>query len=272
MLILISLSPTKVSDTNEGEYMKAFFTLSLILSFLITSLPFYPFILIFPYFTKKKILAPILSFYSKLILKALGLKVTGDIKRTLKPGSIIVANHLSYLDLFLISSVYKGSFISTMEVKADPIFGKIATLAGCIFIERRNKSNIKNEIKVVEEHLNQGVNVFFFPEAKSTNGEEVHPFKRPFFTPAMNLNKDILAVTINYLAIDGEKINSHNRDKVFWYRQNDMLAHLKALMKIKSINIDISAEYIQHGSYQSSSLHPAQIAQSIVQSNYVPVI
>ncbi len=252
--------------------MKTLIVAFLIILYFITSLPFYPLLITAPGFAKKNIVSPILSFYSRIILKVLGIKVKGDISFDIKPGSIIVANHLGYLDLFLISAVYKGCFISTKEVQADPIFGTLATLGGCIFIERRNKENLKNEMKVVQEHLEQGVNVFFFPEAKSTNGEEVLRFKRPFFTPAMNLNKDILAVTINFKSVDGQKVTPFNRDQVFWYRQNSLLEHIKGLMAIKSIDIEIQAEYLKHGDYSTQANHPAELAQRIVSANYVPVI
>lgn len=241
-------------------------------TYFITALPFYPLLLVFPYFTKKYLLAPLLRLYSFLIIKAFNIKIQTQQLPKIKNGSIIVSNHLGYLDLFIISSFYKGSFVSTMEIKELPFIGILTTLAGCIFIERRSRENLRHEISIVREHLKNKINVIFFPEAKSTDGTSVLAFKKAFFRPAIEEKSNILALCINYVSVDGETLNANNKKNVLWYRQlESIIAHIVVLSRTKAINVKISADHLSYEKYSKNPLHPAQITHNLISSNYTPI-
>lgn len=218
---------------------KFFFVLLAICSYFLCTLPFYVFLKRYPY-GMKKILGHIVGIYSKILIWILGIKTSHNFKNLDRSKNyFIVSNHLSYIDILVISSIIPTSFVTSVEMKNTPFLGQIIQLAGCLFVERRNKSNIKSEISDIENALLNGLNVTVFPEATSTNGERVINFKRSLFLCAMNTKVEILPLTINYKQIDSQPINTQNRDKVCWYGNMEFAPHLWSLCQLKSVHVEL---------------------------------
>ncbi len=122
----------------------------------------------------------ILQFYSRWGLWVLRVRVNPiGLEQARAHGSALyVGNHLSYMDVLAISSVVPACFVTSMEIKEAPGLGLICQMAGALFVERRNKMNIHNEVREITEGLQHGANVAIFPEATSTNGEQILRFRR----------------------------------------------------------------------------------------------
>ncbi len=153
-------------------------------------------------------------------------------------GNLFVCNHLSYFDVLVLNSIYKSSFITSIEIKNTLLLGQLAQLGGCIFVERRNKNNLGIELENVSKALRTGSNITIFPEATSTNGESVLQFKKAFFHSAIEARSFIYPITINY-KINGNYLNISNRDQVCWYGKMTFFSHLKKLVSIKSIEAEV---------------------------------
>jgi 1-acyl-sn-glycerol-3-phosphate acyltransferase len=108
-----------------------------------------------------------------------------------------------------------------------------------------------------------------FPEAKSTNGDFVHPFKKSLFVSCANTQAKVLPVTINYLEINGKPVNAQNRDFVCWY--GDQPFH-EALWRLLT-NFTIKIELIIHPSlvlHSEEDRHQvAAISHNRVQSKFI---
>lgn len=239
-------------------------------SYFITALPFYPFLLLFPYGTRK-ILNFIVSFYSGLALIALDIQVktSGDFPQG-HENFLIVSNHLSYLDILSLSSFFPTSFVTSVEIKKMPVLGQITQLAGCLFVERRSRAELGKEINELCEGLKSGLNITIFPEATSTDGSGVLKFKRPLFQSALKTHSPVLPLCINYLSVNGEKIGVHNRDFVCWYGSMDFFSHLWKLVQQRKIVVQISIGTPVGEMADDSSL--AQMTYDWVSSQYVPIL
>lgn len=241
----------------------------MIMGYFVVMTPFYPFLKMFPIWTKKNILGPALSAFCRILLKVMGFKITTSGNFDVADGTVVVANHLGYIDMFLISGVAKGCFISTVEVKQTPLFGQLSELAGCIFIERRNRDNLPAEVEKVKQQLDSGLNVIFFPEGKCTDGSELLRFRRPFFKPATDRNSDILTITMNFHKLSGKKIDSSNRHKVLWYRQKKVLLHMWDMIAYKSIEVDCVGAVLKADDYLANTKdHVAEQAHALVHERF----
>ncbi len=187
----------------------------------------------------QKIRSRINRIFCQLGLKIMGVTVTRKGRFQEGTNYLIVSNHLSYLDILLISSHLPSCFVTSVEVKHAPFLGLITKWAGCIFVERRNKDNIMLEIAEMTEALSEGLNIVIFPEATSTNGQGVLRFRCPLYNSAIAAQRQILPICLNYKKIDGENLNKENRDKVFWYGSMEFFPHLVGLMKLKTIEVEI---------------------------------
>src|SRR5579863_8787387 len=96
---------------------------------------------------------------------------------------LLVSNHLSYLDIMVISAITPVVFVSKSEVRSWPIFGFCAVLSGTLFIDRAKRMHVGPINEEIQAALDAGVLVAVFPEGTSTNGEEVLPFRSPLLEP-----------------------------------------------------------------------------------------
>jgi lyso-ornithine lipid O-acyltransferase len=236
-----------------------------LVSFFLTTLPLYPLFLFFPVFLRR-FLIRIVSFYSRILLAILNIKVVfkGFENYQLNRNQLIVSNHLSYIDVLMMCSRMPSAFVTSKEVKESAFLGQIVCLAGCLFVERRNRSNLKGEIGELTEGLNSGINVTIFPEATSTNGEGVLRFKRPLFESSIVSNRPTLPVTINYVSISGKKVDTSNRDIVCWYGDMDFFPHFLLLLEQSEVVAEITIS--------EPILPRTSISQELAQKSYEQVL
>ncbi len=175
-----------------------------------------------------------------MYLLSFQIKTSAHLKKDLKKNALLVANHLSYTDIMVLASQTPTCFVTSVEMKQTVGLGWIVQLAGCLFVERRDKKNIHNEVKEITMALQSGFNVVIFPEATSTNGEELLRFRSPLFQAAIDAGVDVKTLAINYQKVDGHRISIANRDLVAWYGDMTFMAHILPLCACRTIHVTIS--------------------------------
>jgi 1-acyl-sn-glycerol-3-phosphate acyltransferase len=195
----------------------------------------------FSFSRARKILVKNISFHSKFALKIFGIKVLKQNHNLDKSKNyLLVSNHHSYVDILVIASEFPACFVTSYEMKETPFLGQLCSLGGCLFVERRSKKGLSNEVRNLTKALTNKLNVVIFPEATSTNGEELKKFKRPLFQAAIDAQKEILPICLNYSKIDDTKITLKNRDKVFWYGDMTFFPHFLSILDIKQLEVELS--------------------------------
>ena len=127
-------------------------------------------------------------------------------------SGLLVANHLSYLDILVIGSITPTIFVSKSEVRNWPVIGWLTALAGTVFIERARRTHVGVINKEIESALVDGALVVIFPEGTSTNSEEVLPFRSSLLEPAAGSNHPI---SIGYLHYELEGGDARN-EVCYW--------------------------------------------------------
>jgi len=170
----------------------------------------------------------------KVKVKPIGMENLADLR-----GGLYVGNHLTYMDMLAISSIVPACFVTSHEIKEAPLLGQVCQMAGCLFVERRNKLNIHNEISEIREGLQVGLNVAIFPEATSTNGEQILRFRRPLFIAAIDSGRPVIPFCLNYQKVGGEPITIRTRDMIFWYGDMAFAPHIWALASSGGVEVDL---------------------------------
>ena len=166
--------------------------------------------------------------YHALCCRLLGIEIDrrGDISR--KQPTLFVSNHLSYLDITVLSAVIETSFIAKREIAAWPLFGQLARLQRTVFIERRTTA-VRNERDELARRLARGDNLVLFAEGTSSDGNRLRPFKSAFFSAAQNeVDGEPIAVqpvTIAYTHLDRMPLGRAWRPYITWFGDMDMLSH-----------------------------------------------
>ncbi len=122
-------------------------------------------------------------------------------------GGAMVANHVSWIDIFSINAAARISFVAKAEVRNWPLIGFLGRITNTLFIERR-QSHAKKHQQALLERLERGEQLCFFPEGTSTDGVRVLKFRSSLFgafhTPDLIDHVWIQPATITYFAPDGE--------------------------------------------------------------------
>lgn len=235
---------------------------------MLISIPFFPFLIIIKSFARKSLVI-IVSTTSRFLLKVLNIVVEYKIPNTFvnNDNYLIVSNHLSYLDVIILAAKFPSCFVTSTDVKKTPFLGHLTRLAGCLFVDRNNRKNLKQEIVELRTALSEGMNVIVFPEATSTNGEKILRFRRPLFEASIATQKKILPITINYLEIEGKAINRLNRDIVCWYGDMTFFSHFLKVLSHKEILVEINVSE-PFAPEILSSIELALKSRHLVNSNY----
>ena len=223
---------------------------------------------------KKKLHAvtKVSSHLNRALTKSLGIEVRVNDPAGVIHGSenyLILSNHVSYLDIFVIFSYFPASFIASVdEVRETFLLGRVTELSGGFFVERRSRSGLREEIKSITGLLDMGLNVALFPEGTPSNGEGVLPFKTPLISIAQRAGVNILPVCMKYTGINGEQIGPGNRDLVYYYGDMNFFDHFFKLLTLKSIDAELTVlEEINTGSALSRK-ELADAAYSAIESAY----
>ncbi|MCP2039771.1 1-acyl-sn-glycerol-3-phosphate acyltransferase [Neisseria sp. HSC-16F19] len=118
---------------------------------------------------------------------------------------LIVANHVSWLDIPVLLGTAPGGFIAKQSIRHWPVIGKMAVRAGTVFINRDARSDITPVNQAIAHALNQGHSVVFFPEARTSDGLDVLPFKAALFQAAVDSGTPVQAIALRYHGADGRR-------------------------------------------------------------------
>ena len=157
----------------------------------------------------------------------LGVRLTVRGQAATQPA-LIVANHISWLDILVIGSVVSSCFLSKAEVQSWPIIGKITVRYGTIFIQRGQDSPIVR--KKITQRLSNNISVTLFPEGTTSNGASVRPFFPRLMATAIETNTLIQPLTLQY-----RNEGKRSEDAPFT-RDQSLLSHAIKLMKKKHID------------------------------------
>jgi 1-acyl-sn-glycerol-3-phosphate acyltransferase len=126
------------------------------------------------------------------------LSVSLEVRGTPPTTGLIVSNHLSYLDIFVLSAVTRCSFVAKSEIADWPVFGACARFCGTIFVDRERRGAVAGVAEKMREVLADGVPLVLFPESTSSTGAGVLPFKPALLAPVVELACPVTAVALDY--------------------------------------------------------------------------
>ena len=158
---------------------------------------------VFPFLSRKRRLREIKG-WSRQALRIVHLRLT--VRGSLPPGhapTLIVSNHVSWLDICVLASVVPVRFVAKSDVRRWPLVGSLASGVGTIFIERRNPLDTVRTNRAIVQALTRGEYVAMFPEGTSTDGTEIKPFHASLFQPALEAVACVVVVVVRYVNPDG---------------------------------------------------------------------
>lgn len=151
--------------------------------------------------------ARIVRWWSRKLLRILRivLDVNGHPPDWQARDLVIVSNHISWLDIFVINSVRPTRFIAKSEIRDWPAVGWLCEKSGTIFIKRARRSDTHKINQVMHDVLAGGDCVGLFPEGTTTAGDRLRKFHTSLFEPAVVSNAHVTPMAITYRQEDGTR-------------------------------------------------------------------
>lgn len=126
------------------------------------------------------------------------------------PGTLLVANHISWLDVFIMNAVSPSRFVAKSEVRSWPLIGLLCRLTMTIFIQRGVRRDTLRTNREIAEVLHQGECVALFPEGTSSDGGSVHHFHCSLLQCVIDDDTGVIPVAIRYHDGSGHRSNDAN--------------------------------------------------------------
>ncbi len=139
------------------------------------------------------------AFWARAMLFGMGVEV--HLEGALPPRrerALVVANHLSYLDIFVLGALLPGRFVAKGSIAHWPVIGWLARLAGTIFIVQTDKRDLLRVSEEMERTLNAGIRVLVFAEGGSSRGIRVERLHSALFEVAARKGLPCRAITLGY--------------------------------------------------------------------------
>jgi lyso-ornithine lipid O-acyltransferase len=174
------------------------------------------------------------GFYHRTLCKMIGIRVR-VLGEPLQSGGLLLANHSSWLDIIILSSICPFAFVAKSEVNSWPLFGFLARLQSTIFVRRGEKRRTLSDRDIIRKRIRSGDVIAIFPEGTSSDGNRVLPFKSALLGAAeLPLNDElgedaetpVQPVSIGYVANYGIPMGRETRPSYAWYGDMDLVPHL----------------------------------------------
>src|SRR5690606_9294588 len=140
--------------------------------------------------------------FSAFILRSFSMNMQVVNQPPLDEKSLIVSNHMGFIDILLLASQSPVLFVTSNEMRETPFLGLLTEMAGCIYVERRSRTKILDELQNIVKALKDGFRIVLYPEATSTNAEQVLPFKKTLIMAAAYAEIPIQPVVVNFISVN----------------------------------------------------------------------
>jgi lyso-ornithine lipid O-acyltransferase len=178
-------------------------------------------------------------YYHRLVCRILGirLKIVGTPPRE---GPVLIAsNHVSWLDIMVLSAVAPLSFIAKREVNKWPFFGSLARLQRTVFVDRDRRHATGEARDEMQERFKARDILVLFPEGTSSDGKTVLPFKSAFFGAAAYEGVLVQPVSLAYSGHRNLPMNQRLRPFYAWYGDMDLAPHLWEALRTGPIEVTV---------------------------------
>ena len=160
----------------------------------------------------------------------------------------LVSNHVSWLDIPVLSAVAPLSFVAKAEVGTWPFISWLAKLQNSVFVDRERPRLVQDTAREIVARLRRGDHIVIFAEGTSSDGNQVLPFKTSLFAAARPRGKDaagpeqgiyVQTIGLGYTHQYGLPLGRRGRPGVAWYGDMEIVGHAWSLLKRGRLDVHV---------------------------------
>jgi len=165
--------------------------------------------------------------WARTLSRCMGLEATIDGPRP-TGAFLLVANHVSYVDILLLSQCVDVVFVAKSDVRHWPAIGALAASVDTIFIDREARRDAVRVSSAVDRAIRAGAGVALFPEGTSSDGSDVLPFKPALLEGAAREAMPVHHAAIRYVPAE-----------VAWWGDMELAPHLWKLLQLPKLEASL---------------------------------
>jgi 1-acyl-sn-glycerol-3-phosphate acyltransferase len=186
-------------------------------------------------------------FYHRFVCRLLGVRVRASGVPVAERPLLIVANHSSWLDISIITSLAPVVFVAKSEIARWPFFGLLAKLQRTVFVERDRRHKTGEVNAQIAQRLAEGDPVLLFGEGTAGDGNRVLPFRtaligaaRDAIASAGNDRVWIQPLSIAYVSQQGIALGRHLRPRAAWYGKMKLTEHIGQIVRTGAVDVSVT--------------------------------
>jgi 1-acyl-sn-glycerol-3-phosphate acyltransferase len=186
--------------------------------------------------------------FHRLVCALLGVRVTVIGAPSPQRPLLIVSNHVSWIDISVITALAPVVFVAKREVASWPLFGLFAKLQRSVFVDRTRRHKTPEVNTEIARRLADGDPVVLFGEGTSSDGNRVLPFRtaligaaRDALAEGAHLDRILIQpLSIAYVAFHGLPMGRQHRPRAAWYGGLDLFPHLRGVVQRGALDAVVS--------------------------------
>lgn len=137
--------------------------------------------------------------WSSRMLARLGVALTVSGTPPRAGPVLLVANHISWLDILVLHAARHCRFVAKSDVRHWPLIGRLATGGGTLYIERESRRDAMRVVHHMAQALKDGDILAVFPEGTTGDGTGLLPFHANLIQAAISASVPIQPVALAFL-------------------------------------------------------------------------
>ncbi|MFA5948849.1 MAG: lysophospholipid acyltransferase family protein [Hyphomicrobium sp.] len=186
-------------------------------------------------------------WYHRQVCRLLGVRLLIEGEVALERPVLLISNHVSWLDIPVLSAVAPLSFVAKKEVSRWPFVSSLARLQRTVFVDRERRVAVGDTTNEIMTRLQMNETVVLFAEGTSSDGNRVLPFKTSLFAAAKPSGKAakpvpgvvVQTLSLVYTKLHGVPLGRAGRPLVGWYGDMEMQSHAWRLLKAGPLDVRI---------------------------------
>jgi 1-acyl-sn-glycerol-3-phosphate acyltransferase len=186
--------------------------------------------------------------YHRALCALIGVRIRQTGQRSADTPVLILANHVSWLDIGVITALAPVVFVAKSEVARWPVFGWLARLQRTIFINRQARHQTGAATREIADRLLGGDAVVLFAEGTSSDGIRVLPFRSALIgavhhalgSTTQHNEITVQPMSLAYVGLGGVPLGRGLRERVAWYGDAGLIPHFFRVLAAGAIDVTVS--------------------------------
>jgi 1-acyl-sn-glycerol-3-phosphate acyltransferase len=186
--------------------------------------------------------------YHRILCALIGVRIREVGKRSPASPALILSNHVSWLDICVITALGPVVFVAKSEVAGWPVFGWLARLQRTIFINRQARQRTGAATREIAGRLLRGDAVVLFAEGTSSDGIRVLPFRSSLVgavhhalgAGTQHTHVTVQPMSLAYVSLSGLPMGRGLRERVAWYGDAELIPHLLSVLASGAVDVTVS--------------------------------